>query len=75
MVSQFEHLKLPRIINIELPRRRYGGGGGEKRADSIEHGKRLLDQISGLTEPKKQKNNPFRLDPKLIFKIKATKKL
>ncbi|ABA23111.1 Peptidase S8 and S53, subtilisin, kexin, sedolisin [Trichormus variabilis ATCC 29413] len=75
MVSQFEHLKLPRIINIELPRRSHGGGGGGKRADFIEHGKHLLDQLSGLTERTKQKSNPFRLDPKLIFKIKVTKKL
>lgn len=76
MVSQFEHLKLPRIINIELPRRRHGGGGGgEKRTDFIEHGKHLLDQVYSLTEPTKQKTNPFRIDPKLIFKIKATKKL
>ena len=76
MVSQFEHLKLPRIINIELPRRRrHGGGGGEKRTDFIEHGKHLLDQVYSLTEPTKQKTNPFRIDPKLIFKIKATIKL
>ncbi|BAY04798.1 S8 family peptidase [Anabaena sp. PCC 7938] len=74
MVSQFEHLKLPRRINIELPRRRSrGGGGGEKRTDFIEHGKNLLDQIYSLTEPIKQKSNPFRLDPKLIFKIKVAK--
>ncbi|WP_414545213.1 S8 family peptidase [Nostoc sp. CCY0012] len=75
MVSQFEHLKLPRIINIELPRRRGRGFGGGKRADSVEHGKYLLNQLSGLTEPKKQKSNPFRLDPKLIFKIKTHQKL
>ena len=76
MVSQFEHLKLPRIINIELPRRRrHGGGGGENRTDFIEHGKHLLDQVYSLTEPTKQKTNPFRIDPKLIFKIKATIKL
>ena len=76
MVSQFEHLKLPRIINIELPRRPGRWFGGGKRSNSVEHGKHLLDQLSGLTEPKKQKSNPFRrLDPKLIFKIKATKKL
>jgi hypothetical protein len=75
MVSQFEHLKLPRIINIELPRRPGRGFGGEKRGDFIEHGKHLLDQLSGLTEPKKQNSNPFRLDPKLIFKIKTTQKL
>lgn len=35
MVSQFEHLKLPRIINIELPRRSERGFGGGKRADYI----------------------------------------
>ena len=35
----------------------------------------LLVQLSGLTEPKKQNSNPFRLDPKLIFKIKTTQKL
>ncbi|WP_271796519.1 S8 family peptidase [Dolichospermum planctonicum] len=75
MVSQFEHLKLPRIINIELPRRPGRGFGGGKRSNSVEHGKHLLDQLSGLAETTKQKSNPFRLDPKLIFKIKATKKL
>ncbi|MDD1425364.1 S8 family peptidase [Dolichospermum sp. ST_sed9] len=76
MVSQFEHLKLPRIINIELPRRPGRRFGGEKRGDFIEHGKHLLDQLSGLTEPKKQNSNPFdRFDPKLIFKIKTTQKL
>ncbi|EFA68761.1 S8 family peptidase [Cylindrospermopsis raciborskii] len=73
MVSQFEHLKLPRIINIELPRRSERGFGGGKRADYIEHGKSLLNQLSGLSESTKHKSNPFRLDPKLIFKIKLTK--
>jgi len=74
MVSQFEHLKLPRIINIELPRRPGRGFGGGKRADYVEHGKSLLNQLSGLAETTKQKSNPFRLDPKLIFKIKVAKK-
>lgn len=75
MGSQFEHLKLPRIINIELPRRSTGGGfGGTKRTDVSEHGKQLLGQISTLIEPVKQKTSPFRLDPKLIFKIKVTEK-
>lgn len=41
MVSQLEHLKLPRIINIQLPRRSERGFGGGKRADYIEHGKSL----------------------------------
>jgi hypothetical protein len=72
MVSQFEHLKLPRIINIELPRRSKTPPPAIKR-DVNTHGKQLLDQISGLIEPKQQKSNPFRLDPKLIFKIKLAK--
>jgi len=47
MVSQFEHLKLPRIINIELPRRSERGFGGGKRADYIEYDcyKDLLNAI------------------------------
>ncbi|WP_256874505.1 hypothetical protein [Nostoc sp. C057] len=71
MGSQFEHLKLPRIINIELPRRSTGGFSGTKRTNVSEHGKELLGQISTLIEPVKQKTSPFRLDPKLIFKIKV----
>ncbi|MEH1892180.1 MAG: S8 family peptidase [Nostoc sp.] len=74
MGSQFEHLKLPRIINIELPRRSSSGFGGTKRTDVSEHGKQLLGQISSLIEPVKQKTSPFRLDPKLIFKIKVAEK-
>ncbi|WP_158318350.1 hypothetical protein [Anabaena sp. PCC 7108] len=51
MVSQFEHLKLPRIINIELPRRRsHGGGGSGKRADFIEHGKHLSTRTELITQ-------------------------
>lgn len=69
MVSKFEHLKLPRI-NIELPRRKLGGGGGNKRTNITEHSKHLLGQISILTEPFEEKTNPFRFDPKLIFKLK-----
>ncbi|MBE8989398.1 S8 family peptidase [Nostoc sp. LEGE 12450] len=75
MGNQFEHLRLPRIINIELPRRATGGGfGGTKRTDVSEHGKQLLGQISSLIKPVKQKISPFRLDPKLIFKIKIADK-
>jgi len=74
MVSQFEHLKLPKI-NIELPRRSTGGGGGgTPRSDRSTHGRQLLEQISTLIQPIKQKTSPFRLDPKLIFKIKLAKK-
>ena len=73
MVSKFEHLKLPRI-NIELPRRSNPGFGGNKRPNITEHSKHLLGQISILTEPVKEKTNPFRFDPKLIFKLKTAKK-
>jgi len=72
MVSKFEHLKLPRI-NIELPRRSNPGLGGNKRHNISEHSKHLLGQISILTEPVKEKTNPFRFDPKLIFKLKMAK--
>ena len=72
MVSKFEHLKLPRI-NIELPRRSNPGVGWNKRPNITEHSKHLLGQIAILTEPVKEKNNPFRLDPKLIFKLKMAK--
>jgi len=74
MVSKFDHLKLPRIVNIELPRRSPGGFSGKKRTDVSSHGKQLLGQLSTLTEAVKQKNTPFRLDPKLIFKIKIAEK-
>jgi Subtilase family len=71
-VSQFEHLELPRT-SIELPRRGRGGGGfGSRRSDRGSHGRQLLDQISGLTQRSKQKTSPFRLNPKLIFKIKLS---
>ena len=74
MVSKFDHLKLPRI-NIESPRRSAARGrfGGPKR-DVSEHGRRLLNQLDPLIEPVKEKTSPFRLDPKLIFKIKIAEK-
>jgi Subtilase family len=71
-VSQFEHLELPRT-SIELPRRsRGGGGGGTRRSDRNSHGGQLLEQVSALTQRSKQKTSPFRLNPKLIFKIKLS---
>ncbi|AFY45244.1 S8 family peptidase [Nostoc sp. PCC 7107] len=71
MGSQFEHLQLPRIT-IELPRRPGRPPHSIKR-DVSAHGKQLLGQISSLTQPVKEKISPFRLDPKLIFKIKVAK--
>jgi hypothetical protein len=71
-VSQFEHLELPRT-SIELPKRNQRGGGyGSGRSDRNSHGRQLLDQISGLTQRSQQKDSPFRLNPKLIFKIKLS---
>jgi hypothetical protein len=73
-MSQFEHLELPRT-NIELPRRsKRGGGGGSRRDDRNSHGLRLLEQISLLSQRSKEKTSPFRLNPKLIFKIKLVPK-
>jgi hypothetical protein len=73
MTSQFDHLELPRT-DIELPRRSKtpGFGGKSHRSDRSSHGRQLLDQISGLTQRSQQKTSPFRLNPKLIFKIKLS---
>lgn len=73
MTSQFDHLELPRT-DIELPRRSktQGFGGRSHRSDRGSHGRQLLDQISGLTQRSQQKTSPFRLNPKLIFKIKLS---
>lgn len=73
MAGQFEHLPLPKI-NIQLPRRAGGGGFGKKKRDDREtHGRQLLSQISGLTQSVKERKSSFRLDPKLIFKVKLAK--
>jgi hypothetical protein len=70
MTSQFEHLNLPKT-DIELPRRKKSvGGGGAKRSDRSSHGRQLLDQLASISQRPKQKVSSFRLDPKLIFKIK-----
>jgi len=73
MTSQFDHLKLPRI-NLSLPRRPTGGGfGGQKRDDRSDRGRQILSQIAALKESVKERKSSFRLDPKLIFKIKLAK--
>lgn len=69
-MSQFEHLELPKT-SIEFPRRKHGGGGGgSKRSDRSDHGYKLLDQVSALSQRTKTKASSFCLDPKLIFKVK-----
>ncbi len=74
MVNKFDHLKLPRVIEIESQRRSPSGFGGKNRPDVAQHGKHLLDQISVLVEENKKKSSLFRLDPKLIFKLKIAEK-
>jgi len=73
MGNQFEHLKLLRILHIELPRRHTGGGSSQKRTNVSEHGRGLLSQASTLTQSPRERNSPFRLNPKLIFKLKLAK--
>ncbi|MBW4466341.1 MAG: S8 family peptidase [Pegethrix bostrychoides GSE-TBD4-15B] len=73
MASDFDHLPLPKI-NIQLPRRAGGGGGDKKyRNNRNAHGTQILAQISSLTQAVKERKSSFRLDPKLIFKIKLAK--
>lgn len=70
-MSQFEHLELPRT-DIELPRRSVSPPRNGFRSDRGSHGRQLLQQISALTQQTQQKTSPFRLNPKLIFKIKLS---
>ena len=73
MTSQFEHLPLPKT-DIQFPKRKKPGfGGGSNRSDRSTHGKNLLNQVISLSQRPKQKASAFRLDPKLIFKIKLSK--
>jgi Subtilase family len=74
MSSQFEHLPLPKI-NLQLPRRSAGGGGGGgKRDNRPKHGADVLGQIDKLEKASAERKSSFRLDPKLIFKIKIADK-
>lgn len=74
MTSQFEHLSLPKI-NIQLPRRSQGGGGGSgKRENRSKHSANILGQIDKLEKTAIERKSSFRLDPKLIFKIKIADK-
>ena len=72
MTSQFDHLELPKT-DIELPRRSRkpppGFGGSRNRGS---HGRSLLEQASSLIHRPRRETSPFRLNPKLIFKIKLS---
>jgi hypothetical protein len=69
-VSEFEHLELPKT-NVELPRRSrnpppgYGNRGGGRG----NHGRKLQGQAVSLVQRPRRENSPFRLNPKLIFKL------
>lgn len=70
-MNNYEHLPLPKA-EIELPRRsKQGFSGKEKRSDRTSHGSLLLTQAVSLTKDLEEKQNPFRINPKLIFKIKV----
>lgn len=74
MTSQFEHLPLPKITH-QLPRRSPSAGGdGGKRDNRPEHGANVLGQIKKLEKAAIERKSSFRLDPKLIFKIKIADK-
>ncbi len=73
MNSQFEHLQLPRI-DIELPKRIKGGGGGNKRDNRSAHGAKLLAEVSTIIEKPVKEYAPFGINPKLIFKLKLRSK-
>ena len=69
-MTNYEHLRLPKV-EIELPRRpRRGGGGNNKRSDRSSHGSLLLTQLSSLSKDIEEKEH-FGINPKLIFKIKV----
>nr|WP_293102158.1 hypothetical protein [Okeania sp. SIO2F4] len=73
MNSQFEHLQLPRI-DIELPKRIKGGGGGNKRDNRDFHGRKLLAEALTIIERPVKEYTPFGINPKLIFKLKLRSK-
>lgn len=71
-MSEFEHLELPKT-SIQLPRRSTGGGGyGSRRDNRGSHGQKLQEQAGSLIQRPRRENSPFRLNPKLIFKLKLS---
>ena len=71
-MSKFEHLELPKT-NIELPRRSVNGFGKRgSRSNRGSHGRKLLDQSGSLVQRPRRKTSPFRLNPKLIFKLQLS---
>lgn len=71
-MSEFEHLELPKT-DIELPRRSTGGGGyGTRRGNRGSHGRRLQEQAASIVQRPRRATSPFRLNPKLIFKLQLS---
>lgn len=71
-MSEFEHLELPKT-SIELPRRSGGGGGNRGvRPNRGSHGRKLLEQAGSLVQRPRKEASPFRLNPKLIFKLRLS---
>ena len=68
-MSEFDHLVLPKT-DIELPRRgRPTGFGRTPRGSRGSHGQRLREQASQISQSPRREASPFRLNPKLIFKL------
>ncbi len=71
-MSEFEHLELPKT-SIELPRRSGSGfGRGSTRNNRGSHGRKLLEQAGSLVQRPRREASPFRLNPKLIFKLRLS---
>ena len=71
-MSDFEHLELPKT-DIELPRRSGGGfGRGGSRSNRGSHGRRLQEQAANIVQSPRRESSPFRLNPKLIFKLRLS---
>lgn len=73
-MSEFEHLELPKT-DIELPRRSGGGFGSRgSRSNRGSHGRKLQEQAVSIVQRPRRENSPFRLNPKLIFKLQLSQR-
>ena len=74
-MSEFEHLELPRKTDFALPRRSNPGfGARSSRSNRGSHGRKLQEQAGRLVQRSRRKTSPFRINPKLIFKLKLRQK-